>query len=66
MVVEKIKGEKGEFWCDFANVGKLMSRHCTHGSGWLYSYCALGLKYNTCLPTSIRPPRRFAVLKVQV
>ena len=32
MVVEKIKDEKGEFWCDFANVGKLMSRHCIYKS----------------------------------
>ena len=28
VVVEKIKDEKGEFWCDFAVVGKLMSTHC--------------------------------------
>ena len=27
--MEKIKGKEGEFWCKFANVGKLMSRHCT-------------------------------------
>ena len=29
MVVEKIKDKKGEFWCNFAIVGKLMSRHCS-------------------------------------
>ena len=30
--MEKIKDEKGEFWCDFANVGKLMSRHSEPGA----------------------------------
>ena len=28
IVVEKIKGKEGEFWCNFVNVGKLISRHC--------------------------------------
>jgi hypothetical protein len=26
-VVEKIKDKKGEFWCDFTNVGKLNGPH---------------------------------------
>lgn len=26
----------------------------THDSGWPYPCCTLGLKYNTCLPTSIK------------
>ena len=35
MVVEKIKGEKGEFWCNFANVGKLSVTRIARIRQWM-------------------------------
>jgi len=45
MVVEKIKDKKGEFWCNFAIVGKLMSRHCRSTANVKDSYIGSDIRY---------------------